>query len=82
MLKSRVKGHDSVNAMLFHNGEVYGIARRNMAAPRTICFARSAAGRSNRKHLIETPRKAVESRLDSVRPVNSNVAAQAAGRPE
>ena len=62
--------------MLFHHGQVHGIARGDVSATEDDLFSALGDRTINRKHLIYHAKQYVECRLDGVAPADSYVAMQ------
>ena len=62
--------------MLFHDGEMDRIARRQPAMPQDNLLGTLGGGPRNVKHLIDDAKQSVERRLDGVPAVNGDVPMQ------
>jgi hypothetical protein len=75
-VKPRVKAQDLLDAMLFHNGEVYGIAGGKMTVSLHNLLGPLHRCPIVRQHLINDAEQRIECRLDGVGPVDSGIAVQ------
>ena len=62
--------------MVFHDGEMHGIARRKLPIPQHDLFRTLGDGPIHSQHLVHNAEQSVEGRLDCVAAVNSDVAVQ------
>src|SRR6266480_3178058 len=71
-----MEGHDLLDSMVFHDGDMHRIARRQLPIPQDNLFRTLRDGPINSQHLIHDAQQSVERRLDCVAAVDSGVAVQ------
>jgi|SRR5205823_14602801 len=73
--KTRIKAQDPVNAMLFHNGQMNGIASGEPGMTQDNFLGALGRGPINRKYFVRDSKQRVEPRLDGVATMDRDVAA-------
>src|SRR5713226_8920701 len=73
-VKPGIKGQDALDSMMFHDGEMHGVARRKLAVPKDNLLGTLGNAPINRQHLIDNSEERIKRWLDCVAAVDCNVA--------
>src|SRR6266481_6313388 len=73
-IKPRIKAQDSLDSMVFHDGQMHGITRRHLSMSHDNFLCALCCGKINGQHLVGNTEQSVERRLDGVPPTDSDVA--------
>src|SRR6267143_45959 len=75
-IKPRIKAQDSLDSMVFHDGQMHSITRRHFLMPHDNFLCALGCGQINGQHLVGNTEQGVERRLDGVPTIDSDVAVQ------
>jgi len=75
-VEARIEGQNLLDTVMFHDGEMHGITRRELPALQHNLLGSLSDGAVNWQGLINDAQQNIERRLDGVAPIDGNVAVQ------
>jgi hypothetical protein len=75
-VKPRIKAQDSLDSVVFHDGQMHRITRRYLSMPHHNFLGALCCGQINGQRLIGNTEQSVERRLDGVPTIDRDIALQ------